>query len=389
MFIKQLEPQQKRYLAGLLELACQQLELTESQYKDAKGKYEAVSEWLAESSFWKLMDSFIFPHGSFRLGTPIRPIGRDEFDIDLVCKLTYGTCADHPDHIRNLIGQRFREHDTYRDMLEPINRGWRLNYAESSKFHLDITPAVSNLQCVNGGVLVPDKELKEWKPSHPIGYADWFEEIAQLQPILLLEKAELRATVEPLPDQIRIKGILKRIVQICKRHRDLMFVQDPLNRAPISIIITTLAARSYADVVQRRSYEHELDLVSEVIENLHHYIEANNYGGQPYYVIPNPTTTGENFAEKWNKYPERAHGFFAWQQQALKDINELGNILGLDAIIAHLEKRLIGPEATRLQSIIANRITAARSANLLRTAPATGLSLSSGRPVRANTFYGQ
>jgi hypothetical protein len=140
MSIKALDSNQKRYLAGLLELACQQLELTASQYEDAKSKYEAISNWLAESPQFKLAKSSIFPHGSVPLGTTVRPLGRDQFDIDLICHLIYATATDHPNMVRNLVGERLREHDTYEKMLYPLNRGWRLNYAESSKFHLDITP---------------------------------------------------------------------------------------------------------------------------------------------------------------------------------------------------------------------------------------------------------
>lgn len=389
MSIRALDINQKRYLAGLLELACQQLEITKTQYDDAKNKYEAVGNWLSDSPEFKLSESAIFPQGSMRIGTTVRPFGRDEFDIDLVCHLVYGTISDPTDVVRKLVGDRLRENGIYRNMLEPLNRGWRLNYAESSKFHLDITPSIHNPACINGGLLVPDKVLKEWKPSHPKGYAEWFDVYAKLQPRgFLSERIVLKADIEPLPDQIPIKGLLKRIVQIAKRHRDLMFTSDRNKRAPISIIITTLAAHAYAYAVRNNRYVHELDLIYDVVSNMDRFIHVDEMNGKRLYTIENPSTKGENFAEKWNVHSERAKGFYAWQQQALNDLDRLAEIEGLDSIIEHLKTRLIGPEATRVMNLVTNRLGRARSAGILRVAPAAGLGLTTGQSVRANTFYG-
>jgi len=371
-------------------MACQQLEITNSQYDDAKSKYEAVGNWLAASQNFKLLESSIFPQGSMRLATTVRPYGRDEFDIDLVCYLVYCSATDHPDVVRNLVGNRLRENGIYKNMLEPLNRGWRLNYAESSKFHLDITPSIHNPTCTNGGLLVPDKVLKDWKPSHPKGYAEWFDTHAELQPsILFAERVMMKADIEPLPEQIPIKGLLKRIVQIAKRHRDLMFDGNMRQHAPISVIITTLAAHAYANAVRNGRYAHELDLIHDVIANMHHYIEVRAINGSRYYNIENPTTKGENFAEKWNTHVERAEGFYSWQRQVLRDLDELGNIEGLDAIIGHLKTRIIGPESARVLSIVTNRLGTARKSGVLRATPTLGPGLTTGQTVRANTFFGK
>ena len=46
----------------------------------------------------------------------------------------------------------------------------------------------------NGDILVPDKELKQWKPSNPEGYVKWFEAHAALIPII----------IKKIPAQIKI-----------------------------------------------------------------------------------------------------------------------------------------------------------------------------------------
>ena len=76
--------------------------------------------------------------------------------------------------------------------------------------------------------------------SNPDGYAIWFanrcrERVSKTQ--LLTEE------IVPLKSYNPNKTPLQRIVQILKRHRDIMFQGD--DKKPISIIITTLAAQAY------------------------------------------------------------------------------------------------------------------------------------------------
>jgi hypothetical protein len=144
-----------------------------------KSVLDAYVGWLAKSDHLKLSESSIFSQGSMRLGTTVRPLVRDEFDIDLVCNILCATIYDGPDVVRKFVGDRLREHATYKQMLEPLNRGWRLNYAESSKFYLDITHSIHNPTCANGGLLVPDKTLKDRKPSNPISNTHLYLSLSQ------------------------------------------------------------------------------------------------------------------------------------------------------------------------------------------------------------------
>lgn len=380
---------QERYLSGILELVCQNMELTPTQYQDAKAKYEAVSGWLADSDDPRLANGLIFPQGSMRLGTTVKPVGRDEFDIDLVAQLDYAQ-HDTPTEVYRAIGARLRANKTYEALLEPKNRCWRLNYAESSGLHMDITPAIRNTSCNNGGLLVPDRELSDWSPSNPAGYADWFEQRADLKPTMLyLETTRLRADVEPLPEQIRLKGPLKRIVQLCKRHRDVMFADDTRGTAPISIILTTLAACSYEHLVQRTNFNNEYELVAAVIKAMPNFIRIDErHGGRRYY-IDNPTTEGENFAERWNKHPERASAFYRWHEKMTVDINELMNVHGLDGVVRYMGENITGTrDAKNIAKLVTERVTAARDAGVLKST-ALGLGLTSGQTVHGNTFYGE
>ena len=377
---------QQRYLSGMLELLCQSMELTATQYQDAQAKYEAVSNWLADSDDPRLASGLIFPQGSMRLGTTVKPLGRDEFDIDLVSQLGYAQ-NDSPNEVHSAVGNRLSANGTYKALLERKNRCWRLNYAE---IHMDITPAIRNVSCTNGGLLVPDRELADWSPSNPAGYADWFEERALLQPIMLfVEPTVLRADVAPLPDQMRLKGPLKRIVQLCKRHRDLMFSDDTNGTAPISIILTTLAALAYERMVSTARFNNEYELVVAVIKAMPDFIEVDESAGQRIYVVDNPTTDGENFAERWNDHPERAQAFYRWHDRAVANIEELLAARGLDKVVRYLGEHIAGTrDAERVANLVTERTTTARDKGLLKST-AFGLGLSAGETVRGNTFFGK
>ena len=135
---------------------------------------------------------------------------------------------------------------------------------------MDITPSIPNPNCRFGGELVPDKTLKMWNASNPKGYRQLFEERAKLAAVIRLRKHvaldSARASVEPYPEAGGFKGILRRTAQIAKRHRDIMFVDEP-DVAPLSVIITTLVSRGYEWCVTNREYDSEFELLFDVIRS--------------------------------------------------------------------------------------------------------------------------
>ena len=79
-----------------------------------------------------------------------------------------------------------------------------------------------------------------WLKSNPFGYAKWFFNRAEVSST---KRVMLSEAIKPVPNFQQNKLPLQRVVQILKRHRDMMFNGD--DDKPISIIITTLAARAY------------------------------------------------------------------------------------------------------------------------------------------------
>lgn len=382
-------------LTGALEAVCEQLELSLTQYEEAKSRYDAVSRWLAGSSHPALAGVSIYVQGSTAIGTTVKPIGRNEHDVDLIARLQAAARGYPPALVKKLIGDRLKEHGVYDRLLEEMCRCWRLDYA--NEFHLDITPSVPNPECDNDGELVPDRELRIWKASNPRGYKSAFTRRAALRPRMRLRKAmptfdeRANASIEPYPETGGFKGVLRRTVQIAKRHRDVHFARRPRECAPISVIVTTLLAWSYERCVAQREFEDEFDVLTEVVAGMTDFIEQRD--GRWY--IWNDTTPGENFAEKWDDHPDRAASFFAWHGKIVKDLVTLRSLDGLDRIGRHLDEALGERPAEIAMDHLEKSVSRGRASGALRygaaglvsAAPAIVASRASAAVPR-NTFFG-
>jgi hypothetical protein len=198
------------------------------------------------------------------------------------------------------------------------------------------------------------------------------------------------AEVEPFPAQVFVKGVLRRTVQIAKRHRDICFAELDPSLAPISVIITTLAARSYEWCVGTRVYISEFDVLVDTLRHMPEFIEQRRVAGRSQWYLWNETTQGENFAEKWNIHPERAEAFFHWHGQVCADIEQLIEIEGLDQITKSLSESFGSVPVSRAINTLTEQVNTARAENTLSVAPGIGLSIGTGlgTRIRSNKFYG-
>lgn len=200
-------------------------------------------------------------------------------------------------------------------MLEPEGRRcWTLCYEE---FHMDILPCVPNNRYYIEPFLTEIKLTHKLdsgryipKYSNPYKYREWFEERMRASLDEAKKDFSVRNQVEiskvPL---YKVKTPLQRAIQLLKRHRDIMYDKLPESRkdnAPISIIITTLAARAYNN--EATIYE----ALCNIVENMSKYIKRSG----DTFIIENPVMPEENFADKWNENPEKAREFYRWLESA-------------------------------------------------------------------------
>jgi hypothetical protein len=306
--------EQKQKLSKILINIADSLDIPESKYEEAVSRYKTIGEWLdADDSKLHIYHPIIYPQGSFMLGTMVKPINDgDEYDIDLVCHLEIDKNKITKSDLKDTVGDRLKENETYKKMIKERKRCWTLNYA--NEFHMDILPAIPDCEKLNGCILITDKKLMQWQKSNPKGYAQWFANrmrvIFQQQKVALAES--IRANIEDIPDY-KVRTPLQRSIQILKRHRDISFNGN--DSKPISIIITTLAAQVY---------QNEADLfkaLMNIIKGMTDTKNLNNKLGK--YYIPNPTNIEENFAEKWNDDKNLPKAFFAWLKQLKSDMESL------------------------------------------------------------------
>lgn len=321
----------KQMLSQLLKIIAELLDIPDSKYEEAVTKYEAVGKWLdGNGSALSVFKPVIYPQGSFRLGTMIKPLGNgDEYDIDLVCRLEIAKENIAQKQLKQMIGERLKENKTYKEMLREGRRCWILDYA--NEFHMDILPAIPDYEKLNDAILITDKKLYNWQYSNPKGYALWF---AERMKIIFLERKlayakSIKANVEEVPDY-KIKTPLQRAVQLLKRHRNVYF--NKREDKPISIIITTLAAHFYGN-------ESDIfDAITNAANRMYDVRYLKDPAGK--YYIPNPVNLDENFADKWNEDPQLPQAFFEWMGQLQEDFKRASGKSDIYGIAEFLSQSL-------------------------------------------------
>lgn len=281
-------------MTDLNDLLKEKINITQEMEQKAKDIYKETSEFL--SSQFASYSPDIFPQGSFKLGTIIRPTtGKDEFDLDFVCLLGKLKESDlNQEELYSLLEVALRR--KYKEpILEPKKRCWRLNF---DNFHVDILPAIHDNN-TSQSLLIPDKDKKEWQSTNPLGYADWFKN----KTLLISGRSLVENSIQPIPKQNN-DSPLQKIVKLMKYHRNFIFANDLDNR-PISMIVTTLAALNYSG---EQDLSNALITIYNGIKSMAPSILNQNF-------IPNPVDEKENFADAWKKHPKRKENFKIWVEK--------------------------------------------------------------------------
>jgi Second Messenger Oligonucleotide or Dinucleotide Synthetase domain len=379
-------------VVGLLDRICHNLEITEAMFRIAEERYTSIVRYLEEKdSALAVYRPIIYPQGSIKIETTVKPIGENELDVDVICHLLVSERTPQTAFL-NLLYNRLAARKCY--ALKRMNRCVRVQY--TNEFHIDITPGIADRDQGPENILVADKELGRWKESNPKDYAQWFHAIAQIQPTLLYEaRVFMRkfAAAELLPARKFSKPTLNRTVQLLKRHRDVMFQRD--KKAPISAIITTLTARSYAYHASNGQFPSLIEFLRTVVADMPRFIIK--IAGEEY--VPNPRNSLEDYADKWKSRPERRDAFYAWHNKAVLHLEEILKSLdkgkeilfeklslayGTDAVKkAMIEEADFRKFLTEKQQLGVSRNTGVTAP--IARAPAIGASV---LPVKAHTFHG-
>jgi len=392
---------QKNQINEMLRKSVQEISISKTQHETLVASYEAVGNYLAANEELRRFRPEIYPQGSIRLETAIKPISDDDdIDIDLVCEFSNIPSDWTQKDLKDAVGKCLKDSARYRDMIEKKDGGkrcWTLLYRQGSanNYHMDILPAVvadnyglllesfNHTDYSSLAISITDKTLPNyatstnhayWPHSNPFGYAKWFEQRCR-QRIL---KAVCES-VEEAPKYDASPSVLQDAIKLLKRNRDLKYGGD--DDKPISIIITTLAARAY------NGEANLYDALVGIASGMSAFIEERMVNGRLVKYIANPVDENENYADKWVNEPRKEKMFFDWLESVrstvlrLADDAQTGSKAGFEALCG---KNVI----QRVYESVGQETKQKREAGTLRMG-ATGLLGSVGTKVQGHTFHGK
>lgn len=363
------------------------LDINDDLFFAAEDKYKELGAWFDTHLPQYTLE--IYPQGSFALGTVVKPLARDEYDLDLVCEFSerYGLSAK--DMKCAVVGPALRKFEDPLRISEK-KRCWQVRYPSTKHFHMDIVPAYDK----QSHIAITDKAGNgeyAYLGSNPKKYILWFQERMKVRYEVLRKAKDMEirmmmdsAEITEIP-RYRIKTPLQRAIQMLKRHRDIMFREDIDGIAPISIIISTVAASLY------QNEENVFSAIQNFLQNAPTFVLGNMRNGK--YVIANPVFTGqdkENFAEKWNIHPERAQAFFKWIAKAREDLTDARLFNETRLEMADRMKTVFGEVATRAYEYMAVEDSNAIQASRLKVETKTGILSTSGtKTIPTNHHHGK
>jgi hypothetical protein len=250
-------------------------------------------------------------------------------------------------------------------------RSCRIHY----EFYLDILPACRNGAGTGSCIKVPDRAVRGWKDSNPIGYAEWFKARSR---ILLVERLLEKAAPVPAWGPVEKKRPLQLAVQLIKRWRDLYF-RDP-DLAPISVVLTTLAGHAY------RGEPSVSRALTSILGGIVRFLESARRGDVRLRVW-NPSNLAEDVSERWDENPSAYKAF----EEGIRDFNRQWSRLvardrnvhtELEALFGEPVKVVLLKRAKRLQDARTEGKLGVTSSGIITSAAAGAV------PMLRNTFYG-
>lgn len=302
----------------LLARIAQELQLDKSRAERMETAYNAVADLLKkDNDFFESLEIEVYAQGSKRIGTTVKPINGEDFDLDIVLHI-YDPFFNHtPERIYNALVRSLEKDSYYKEIMEKKKRCIRLNY--KSDFHMDILPGCMPDLFQREMIKIPEKALKSWSSGNPKGFSNWFLLVAAKAKNPFLKRYSdvlLKAQVETekLPEELYLKTPLQRAVQLTKRYRDIYFQRKDYRVS--SIVLTTLIAQFYEG---EESIFETLDQVLNRIKNS--YLDAIN--SRVKFKVINPVNPEEDFTDSWTNNHYQA--FYTFISDFHKKWNNLKN----------------------------------------------------------------
>ncbi|MBI1227805.1 MAG: hypothetical protein GC192_21400 [Bacteroidetes bacterium] len=365
----------------LLDKMAEELELGETRWKRMESSYNEVSDWLkGDDGYFQQTEFEIYPQGSVKIGTAIKPWKGDEFDLDVVVHLKDFDPALLPLIVFTRLKRRLAEHGYYKTILESKNRCIRLNF--KNDYHMDVLPGCQISEFNRNQIRIPDRALDMWVFSNPRGFAKWFLDQTNLARETLLEKAYAELRQEQITRATFMNKPLQRAVQLMKWYRDRYF--DGRDYATSSIVLTTLFGLNYSG--EGSIFE----TIENTLEKIHAHVVQNPFTR---IEVRNPVDTNEDFTDKWKQEPEYYQAFKGFAVHVYGEWQKLKTgqgMVGESKILKGLFGDDLYGRGIKRQAGLVNDM---RGSQLLGTSNSTGnlssIILPAVTPTKRNTFFGK
>ncbi|WP_108610770.1 nucleotidyltransferase [Aminobacter sp. MSH1] len=235
------------------------IQLPPSLHDKAKGRYQAVRNYLEATVAFRDQIEHFYPQGSMAIDATISNRGTDdEFDLDIVSQLGGHFRAMEPLEILRALETALADYPVQR--VRRQTRCVTLYYAD--KMHLDITPALreygardreSFITHAKGPARSSDDRLVDM---NAYGFAGWYDERTPLEARMASEfnrrwrdmyqsTAKADAEVDDVPDQTHfiVKNTATLALQLIKRYRNIQYA-GYAGRIPPSVMLSFYAGQA-------------------------------------------------------------------------------------------------------------------------------------------------
>ena len=289
-----------------------------------------------------------YPQGSFATRTVVRPYEKGEerlYDVDVICEVNNLPENALPEKLMDIF-ENALESSRYSEKYIRWDKCFTVEYAEKDEdeFSIDIIPSLpasieriyeikketERSELVDSSIDIPDvnENNSTWISNNPTGYTTWFNRQTQKfeQRFIDYNDGVLTASIEELPEDSPT-NMMRNVIKILKRLRDVYFFRSKSENRPASIVITTIVAK----LANRITFvDNDYDLLKTVIselKQLERFTETSDFStiyNEGYvvseiisyenrqWILKNPANGLDNILSSWNEERNIAEEFFKW-----------------------------------------------------------------------------
>jgi hypothetical protein len=239
--------------------------LNQTRLDQLQSRVDAVFSALqADSDYGAYVNDYT-KQGSWAHRTVIRPVGRKEFDADILLDMDE-VDGWEPKRYIEAVYLALHHSATYGSMDHTKKcRCVRLSYA--NEMHIDIVP---HIFLTDGREVIVNRDENEWEETNPTGFTQWMKDRDDMA-----------------------KGNLRKVIRLVKFLRDH---KNSFTGTP-SIIITTLLGNQ---VTPSGHYSQEYDNVAKTLLNLVESLDTWLQAQWSKPSVADPSSSGTTFDHRWN-----------------------------------------------------------------------------------------